>query len=60
MDITPAQLALAWILAKMIIRQPMPGTKRFNYLEENSKIVDVILSIEHITHIKSLLKNIPT
>jgi aryl-alcohol dehydrogenase-like predicted oxidoreductase len=32
---TPAQLALAWLLAKGQDLVPIPGTKRQKYLEEN-------------------------
>ena len=35
-DITPAQLALAWVLAQGEDIVPIPGTKRRNYLEENA------------------------
>ncbi len=33
---TPAQLALAWVLAKGEHIVPIPGTKRLRYLEENA------------------------
>ena len=33
---TPAQLALAWVLAKGEDIVPIPGTKRLKYLEENA------------------------
>jgi aryl-alcohol dehydrogenase-like predicted oxidoreductase len=32
---TPAQLALAWVLAQGEDLVPIPGTKRRSYLEEN-------------------------
>jgi len=32
---TPAQLALAWVLAQGDDIMPIPGTKRRSYLEEN-------------------------
>ena len=35
-DITPAQLALAWVLAQGDDIVPIPGTKRRSYLEENA------------------------
>ena len=35
-DITPAQLALAWVLAQGEDIVPIPGTKRRKYLEENA------------------------
>lgn len=41
---TPAQLALAWLLAQGETIVPIPGTKRPRYLEENAAAVDVKLS----------------
>src|SRR5918994_2626719 len=35
MDVTPAQLALAWVLHRGDDIVPIPGTKRRSYLEEN-------------------------
>ncbi|MEO7838103.1 MAG: aldo/keto reductase, partial [Anaerolineales bacterium] len=43
---TPAQLALAWVLAQGEHIIPIPGTKRRKYLEENAGAADVILSHE--------------
>lgn len=57
--ITPAQLALAWILAQSENIIPIPGTKRIKYLEENVKAVDVDLSAEDISNIELLLKKYP-
>ncbi len=41
---TPAQLALAWVLAQGDDLAPIPGTKRRTYLEENAAAADVRLS----------------
>ena len=41
---TPAQLALAWVLAQGEDVVPIPGTKRRKYLEENVAAVDLRLS----------------
>ncbi len=41
---TPAQLALAWLLAQGNDVVPIPGTKRRKYLEENTAAVGVKLS----------------
>src|SRR5262249_13987330 len=38
---TPAQLALAWVLAQGDDVAPIPGTKRVRYLEENVAALDV-------------------
>ncbi|MDV6373859.1 aldo/keto reductase, partial [Deinococcus arenicola] len=40
---TPAQLALAWVLAQGKNIVPIPGTKRVKYLEENLGALDVTL-----------------
>ncbi|HXQ18277.1 MAG TPA: aldo/keto reductase [Acidimicrobiales bacterium] len=44
--VTPAQLALAWVLDRGIDIVPIPGTKRRSYLEENVGALDVELSDE--------------
>ena len=41
---TPAQLALAWVLAQGQDVVPIPGTKRVRYLEENAGAAAVALS----------------
>ncbi|WP_282610746.1 aldo/keto reductase [Pelagibius sp. Alg239-R121] len=41
---TPAQLALAWLLAQGDRIVPIPGTKRVRYLEENMAAAEVVLS----------------
>jgi len=41
---TPAQLALAWVLAGGRDIVPIPGTKRRRYLEENVQALDILLS----------------
>jgi aryl-alcohol dehydrogenase-like predicted oxidoreductase len=43
-DITPGQLALAWVLSRWRHIVPIPGTKRVSYLEENLAAADVQLS----------------
>ena len=43
---TPAQLALAWVLAQGDDIAPIPGTKRRTYLEENVAAVDLRLTAE--------------
>ena len=40
---TPAQVALAWVLAQGEDMVPIPGTKRRKYLESNVAAVDVVL-----------------
>jgi aryl-alcohol dehydrogenase-like predicted oxidoreductase len=49
--ITPAQLALAWVLAQGEDLVPIPGTKRRKYLEENAAALDVELTDEDLARI---------
>jgi aryl-alcohol dehydrogenase-like predicted oxidoreductase len=42
--ITPAQLALAWVMAKGDEIVPIPGTKRVSRLEENAHAAEIELS----------------
>lgn len=41
---TPAQVALAWVMAKGDHLLPIPGTKRVKYLEDNTAAAEVSLS----------------
>jgi len=43
LDATPAQVALAWVLARGEDFVPIPGTKRRSYLEENLRAADLRL-----------------
>ena len=53
--ITPAQLALAWVLAQGEDLVPIPGTKRRKYLEENAASVDVELTADELDRINAEL-----
>src|SRR4029077_5145929 len=53
--ITPAQLAIAWVLAQGDDLVPIPGTKRRSYLEENAAAVDVELSDEDVARLEAEL-----
>jgi aryl-alcohol dehydrogenase-like predicted oxidoreductase len=48
---TPAQLALAWVLAQGEDLVPIPGTKRRKYLEENVGALDVTLTADDLRRI---------
>lgn len=45
---TPAQVALAWVLAQGDHVVPIPGTKRIKYLEENTAAANLTLSAEDL------------
>ena len=53
--ITPAQLAIAWVLANGDDLVPIPGTKRRTYLEQNAAAVDITLAPEEIVRIEAEL-----
>src|SRR3954447_2331523 len=48
---TPAQLALAWVLAQGEDIVPIPGTKRRKYLQENIGALDVYLTTADLARI---------
>jgi len=52
---TPAQLALAWVLAQGDDIVPIPGTKRRRYLEQNVGALDVALGDEDRARIDRIL-----
>jgi aryl-alcohol dehydrogenase-like predicted oxidoreductase len=51
---TPAQLALAWLLAQGDDIVPIPGTKRRTYLEENAGALQVVLSREDLAQLEEV------
>ena len=52
---SPAQLAIAWVLAQGDELVPIPGTKRRRYLEENLGALDVQLSAEELRRLDEAL-----
>jgi len=50
-QITPGQLALAWVLHRGEHIVPIPGTKRVSYLEENLAAAEIHLSEDEVLHI---------
>jgi aryl-alcohol dehydrogenase-like predicted oxidoreductase len=55
---TPAQLALAWVLAQGNDLVPIPGTKRVRYLEENMEALNVELTESDLKEISARLTQI--
>ncbi|MET9218458.1 aldo/keto reductase [Streptomyces sp. NPDC003300] len=53
-DATPAQVALAWLLAQGDDIAPIPGTRRVTRVEENSAADAVRLSAEQLDRLSSL------
>jgi len=56
---TPAQLALAWVLAQGDHIIPIPGTKKRKNLADNAGSVDVTLSAQHLQQLEDLLARYP-
>jgi aryl-alcohol dehydrogenase-like predicted oxidoreductase len=56
---TPAQIALAWVLAQGDDMIPIPGTKQRKYLEENAAAVEIKLSEDDLEEIESIISNHP-
>jgi len=50
-DVTPGQLALAWVLRRGEDVVPIPGTKHVRYLEENARAVDVELTDQDLARV---------
>jgi len=50
-DVTPGQLALAWVLAQGDDVVPIPGTKRRSYLEENAAAAELRLTDDELRRI---------
>jgi aryl-alcohol dehydrogenase-like predicted oxidoreductase len=55
---TPAQIALAWLLARKPWIVPIPGTTKLHRLEENLAAADVQLTVEDLQEIESALSRI--
>lgn len=55
---TPAQIALAWLLAQKPWIVPIPGTTKLNRLEENIGAVEVELSAEDLREIDAAASKI--
>ena len=49
--VTPAQLALAWVLAQGEDIVPIPGTKRRSYLEQNLGALEIELDTDDLTRL---------
>ena len=53
--VTPAQLAIAWVLARGDDLVPIPGTKRRAYLEQNAGSIEVELTADDLARIDAEL-----
>lgn len=55
---TPAQIALAWLLAQKPFIAPIPGTTKIHRLEENIGAINLTLSVDELHRIDKALKEI--
>lgn len=55
LEVTPVQVALAWLLAQNAHIAPIPGTKRVKYLEENTGAASVTLTADQLAEIDSVV-----
>jgi len=53
-NVTPGQLALAWVRAQSDNIVPIPGTTRTAHLKENIAALDVVLSSEELAEIEQI------
>jgi aryl-alcohol dehydrogenase-like predicted oxidoreductase len=58
-EATPAQVALAWLLAQKPWISPIPGTTKLSRLEENIGAVDLELTAEDLQEIDAAAAKIP-
>ena len=58
-DATPAQIALAWLLAQRPWIVPIPGTTKVHRLEENIGAADIQLSTDDLRSIDEAARSIP-
>jgi aryl-alcohol dehydrogenase-like predicted oxidoreductase len=58
-EVTPAQIALAWLLAQKPWIVPIPGTTKLHRLEENIGAADVKLTAEDLRQIDAAVSKIP-
>lgn len=52
-DITPSQLAIAWVIAKGHL--PIPGTKRVKYVEQNIAAANIELSAAEMAQLEAIV-----
>lgn len=57
-DATPAQIALAWLLAQKPWIVPIPGSRKLHRLDENIGAVDIELTADDLNEIKEAMSQI--
>lgn len=57
--ITPAQVALAWLMNKKPFIVPIPGTTKLSHLEENLRAADILFTPEEMKELETAVAAIP-
>lgn len=57
--VTPAQIALAWLMNKKPFIVPIPGTTKLSHLEENLRATEIIFSVDEMTALENAVAAIP-
>lgn len=57
--ITPAQVALAWLMNKKPFIVPIPGTTKLSHLEENLRACDIVFTAEEMAELEKSVSAIP-
>lgn len=57
-NVTPAQIALGWLLAQKPFIVPIPGTSKLNRLQENIGATNVLLTNDELSKINATLTTI--
>ncbi len=57
-EATPAQIALAWLLAQRPWITPIPGTRKLHRLDENLGAVNIELTVDDLSEIREAMANI--
>ena len=52
--VTPAQIALAWVLSRGEHVLAIPGTQRQNYLEQNHAAEEIVLAAEDLAELDAI------
>lgn len=55
---TPAQLSLAWLLARKPFIVPIPGTGKLQHLQENIGAITIVLTAEDLKEIETALSDL--
>mgnify|MGYP000093836800 FL=1 len=57
--ITPAQVALAWLMNKKTFIVPIPSTTKLSHLEENLRACDIVFTAEEMNELEKAVTAIP-